>query len=165
MILRGSLARTSLQLAVVPDLDVRASGSPGCTSPWTTCRGSGIVYGLTVAEASSLAGFLHAQGHEVAAVHRAAPPPDERERIEARCEANEVKAVVATSALGMGYDKPDLAFCIHVGSPDSPVAVLPAGRPRRPRARHGRRGAAAGHESDRRLGVLRHRDHARSRDG
>ena len=35
---------------------------------------------------------------------------------------NELKAVVATSALGMGYDKPDLGFCVHVGSPDSPVA-------------------------------------------
>jgi superfamily II DNA helicase RecQ len=35
---------------------------------------------------------------------------------------NALKAVVATSALGMGYDKPDLAFCIHVGSPASPVA-------------------------------------------
>ena len=39
-----------------------------------------------------------------------------------RCADNALKAVVATSALGMGYDKPDLAFCIHVGSPASPVA-------------------------------------------
>ena len=29
---------------------------------------------------------------------------------------------MATSALGMGYDKPDLAFCLHLGSPASPVA-------------------------------------------
>jgi ATP-dependent DNA helicase RecQ len=35
---------------------------------------------------------------------------------------NLVKAVVATSALGMGYDKPDLGFCVHVGSPSTPVA-------------------------------------------
>ena len=45
----------------------------------------------------------------------------DRARIEAALKANELKAVVATSALGMGYDKPDLAFCIHVGSPSSPV--------------------------------------------
>jgi len=66
-----------------------------------------------------------------------------REQIEARLRANTLKAVVATSALGMGYDKPDLAFCIHVGSPvsyyqqvgsagralDSAVGVLlPAGK-------------------------------------
>jgi ATP-dependent DNA helicase RecQ len=45
-----------------------------------------------------------------------------RERIEDALRRNALKAVVATSALGMGYDKPDLAFCIHVGSPASPVA-------------------------------------------
>jgi len=36
--------------------------------------------------------------------------------------ANACKAVVATSALGMGYDKPDLAFVVHYQAPDSPVA-------------------------------------------
>jgi ATP-dependent DNA helicase RecQ len=45
-----------------------------------------------------------------------------REHIEDALRRNALKAVVATSALGMGYDKPDLAFCIHVGSPASPVA-------------------------------------------
>ena len=48
--------------------------------------------------------------------------PADRARTEDALRANEVKAVVATSALGMGYDKPDLAFCLHLGSPDSPVA-------------------------------------------
>ena len=47
---------------------------------------------------------------------------DARAPTERRLRANEIKAVVATSALGMGYDKPDLAFCLHLGSPDSPVA-------------------------------------------
>ena len=42
--------------------------------------------------------------------------------MEERLRANQVKAVVATSALGMGYDKPDLSFVVHVGSPASPVA-------------------------------------------
>ena len=49
-------------------------------------------------------------------------PRTSAKRLEARLRANEVKALVATSALGMGYDKPDLAFCIHLGSPSSPVA-------------------------------------------
>src|SRR5213083_1462359 len=48
--------------------------------------------------------------------------PEARVAVEDRLRRNEVKAVVATSALGMGYDKPDLGFCVHVGSPDSPVA-------------------------------------------
>ena len=52
---------------------------------------------------------------------RGRPRPADRARIEEALKANELKAVVATSALGMGYDKPDLAFCIHVGSPSSPV--------------------------------------------
>ena len=48
--------------------------------------------------------------------------PTDREELEDRLRGNEIKALVATSALGMGYDKPDLAFCIHLGSPASPVA-------------------------------------------
>ena len=42
--------------------------------------------------------------------------------IERQLKANEVKVVAATSALGMGFDKPDLSFVIHFQSPDSPVA-------------------------------------------
>jgi ATP-dependent DNA helicase RecQ len=49
-------------------------------------------------------------------------PPEDRERIEADLAANRLRAVVATSALGMGYDKPDLAFVAHLGSPSSPIA-------------------------------------------
>jgi ATP-dependent DNA helicase RecQ len=83
--------------------------------------GSGIVYALTVDQAMSLADFLRAQGYQVAA-YTGQTEPDERARIEAALRDNRLKAVVATSALGMGYDKPDLGFCVHVGSPDSPVA-------------------------------------------
>ncbi len=83
--------------------------------------GSGIVYALTVAETERLAGFLKSCGFEVAAYHGGLETA-ERQRIEDALRRNALKAVVATSALGMGYDKPDLAFCIHVGSPASPVA-------------------------------------------
>src|SRR4029078_12649679 len=48
--------------------------------------------------------------------------PGVRMELEGALRRTALKAVVATSALGMGYDKPDLAFCIHVGSPASPVA-------------------------------------------
>ena len=63
-------------------------------------------------------------------------PADERERLEERLLANEIKVLVATTALGMGYDKPDLGFVIHFQMPGSPVGVLPTGRPGRARARH-----------------------------
>jgi ATP-dependent DNA helicase RecQ len=83
--------------------------------------GSGIVYALTVAETERLAGFLKSCGFEVAAYHGGLETAV-RQQIEDALRHNALKAVVATSALGMGYDKPDLAFCIHVGSPASPVA-------------------------------------------
>jgi len=119
-VFRGSLARTSLRLAVVPDL------GPLDRWAWVSdalqrVDGSGIIYVLTVAEADKLAGFLVTAGHDVAA-YTGRLDADSRIVIEERLRSNSLKAVVATSALGMGYDKPDLAFCIHVGSPASPVA-------------------------------------------
>lgn len=117
---RGSLARSSLRLAVVPGL------APLERYAWVAdaldaFAGSGIVYALTVAETERLAGFLQSCGFEVAAYHGGLDTAV-RQGIEDALRANALKAVVATSALGMGYDKPDLAFCIHVGSPASPVA-------------------------------------------
>lgn len=117
---RGSLARASLRLAVVPGL------GPLERYAWVAdalqaLPGSGIVYALTVAETERLAGFLRAAGFEVAAYHGGLDA-GVRQGIEDDLRRNALKAVVATSALGMGYDKPDLAFCIHVGSPASPVA-------------------------------------------
>ena len=116
---RGQLARTSLHLSVAPGL------SPIQRYAWVddalrTLPGSGIVYVLTVAEATRLSGFLQSRGHVVPA-YTGQTEPSERSRIEEDLRANRLKAVVATSALGMGYDKPDLAFCLHVGSPGSPV--------------------------------------------
>ena len=86
-----------------------------------TLPGSGIVYVPTVAETDRLADFLGARGHAVAA-YSGQLDTTVREQVEDALRANELKAVVATSALGMGYDKPDLGFCVHLGSPDSPVA-------------------------------------------
>ena len=120
LVLRGPLARASLRLSVVPGLD-GVERFAWVADALAALPGSGIVYALTVDQAHSLAGFLAAQGHRVAA-YTGQTEPDERARIEAALRANELKAVVATSALGMGYDKPDLGFCVHVGSPDSPVA-------------------------------------------
>jgi len=117
---RGTLARTSLRLSVVPGL------TPIDRYAWVAdalsgMTGSGIVYVLTVAEAERLAAFLAAEGFAVDA-YTGALEPARRVEVEERLRRNEVKAVVATSALGMGYDKPDLAFCVHVGSPSTPVA-------------------------------------------
>ena len=117
---RGTLARTSLSLAVVPGLE------PLQRYAWVghalaDMPGSGIIYVLTVAEAEKLAGFLNSAGYDCKA-YTGQLSSEEREVIEGKLLRNEIKAVVATSALGMGYDKPDLGFCLHVGSPSSPVA-------------------------------------------
>jgi ATP-dependent DNA helicase RecQ len=120
VVLRGPLARASLRLSVVPGLD-GIGRFAWVAQALDSLPGSGIVYGLTVDAVTSLAEFLRGQGHRVAA-YTGQTEPEERARIEVALRANELKAVVATSALGMGYDKPDLGFCVHVGSPDSPVA-------------------------------------------
>jgi ATP-dependent DNA helicase RecQ len=117
---RGTLARTSLSLAVVPGLE------PLERYAWVghalaDMPGSGIIYVLTVAEADKLAGFLSSAGYTCRA-YTGQMSNEEREVIEGQLLRNEIKAVVATSALGMGYDKPDLGFCLHVGSPSTPVA-------------------------------------------
>ncbi|MDF2733316.1 MAG: ATP-dependent helicase, RecQ family [Desertimonas sp.] len=118
--LRGSLARTSLRLAVVPRLD-GVQRAAWVADALGRLPGSGIVYVLTVAETDRVAGLLTDRGYDVAA-YSSAVGTAEREALEDRLRRNEIKALVATSALGMGFDKPDLAFCIHVGSPASPVA-------------------------------------------
>ena len=120
VVLRGGLARSSLRLSVVDGL------GPLERYAWVdtalaTLPGSGIIYVPTVAETERLAGYLDSRGHTVAA-YSGQLDPAAREQVERRLRDNELKAVVATSALGMGYDKPDLGFCVHVGSPDSPVA-------------------------------------------
>jgi ATP-dependent DNA helicase RecQ len=116
--LRGSLARASLRLAVVPGLST-LEGYAWVAEALQTLPGSGIVYMLTVAETERLTAFLVDQGLDVAAY---SGQSENRETLEGRLARNQIKALVATSALGMGYDKPDLAFCIHLGSPASPVA-------------------------------------------
>lgn len=120
LVLRGALERESLHLGVV-----RLRGADQRLA-WLaeTLRelpGSGIVYTLTVAAAQEIAAYLRDQGHPVAAY---SGQTDQAERLAAEEDllGNRIKALVATSALGMGFDKPDLGFVIHMGAPQSPVA-------------------------------------------
>jgi ATP-dependent DNA helicase RecQ len=83
--------------------------------------GSGIIYALTVSAAEDTARLLRDAGHNVRA-YTGQTDPAEREESEGLLKRNEVKALIATSALGMGFDKPDLGFVVHLGAPSSPVA-------------------------------------------
>lgn len=118
--IRGTLARASLRLGVLklPYEETRVAWLAAHLADFT---GSGIVYTLTVAQAEDLAALLSRQGHVVAA-YTGRTEPAEREELEARLRDNRVKALIATSALGMGFDKPDLGFVVHLGAPSSPVA-------------------------------------------
>ena len=120
----------------------RPSGWPGSSSTCPTLPGSGIVYTLTKRDAEQVAAFLTANGI-AALAYSGEQETEDRIATEERLLRNEIKAVVATSALGMGYDKPDLTFVVHYQAPGLGRLVLPAGRPRRPRRRARRRRAAA----------------------
>jgi ATP-dependent DNA helicase RecQ len=120
LVLRGPLDRDSLRLAVLelPSNQVRLAW---LAEHLGELPGSGIIYTLTVASTEQIADFLRERGHTVAAYSGQADSA-EREQAEQDLLANRLKALVATSALGMGFDKPDLGFVVHVGAPQSPVA-------------------------------------------
>ena len=119
-VLRGGLDRESLRLNVVRLRDTTKRPA-WLASHLRELPGSGIIYCLTVAAAEDLAEALTAAGYEVAA-YTGRTDAAERERLEAALLGNEVKALVATSALGMGFDKPDLGFVVHMGAPGSPIS-------------------------------------------
>jgi ATP-dependent DNA helicase RecQ len=117
---RGPLSRDSLRLGVLRLPSDRARLA------WLSAHvgdlpGSGIVYTLTVAAAEETAALLRDAGHEVRAYTGRLDDADRKDAEEA-LRNNEVKALVATSALGMGFDKPDLGFVVHLGAPSSPVS-------------------------------------------
>ena len=122
LVLRGPLDRESLRLAVVqlPTASMRLAWLADNLGSGAL-PGSGIIYTLTVAAAYETAAFLREQGISVTAY---SGKDDQAQRLAAEDDLlnNRVKALVATSALGMGFDKPDLGFVVHLGAPQSPVA-------------------------------------------
>jgi len=118
--IRGPLARPSLAL------DTRRIPSQPERLAWLATvipklPGTGIVYCMTVADTDRVAGWLREQGIDAAA-YSGQTDSELRRGLEDRLLANDLDVLVATSALGMGYDKPDLAFVIHYQSPGSPIA-------------------------------------------
>ncbi len=120
LVLRGSLDRESLRLGVVR-LPGFADRLAWLADHLGELPGSGIIYCLTVAATQDVADFLRERGFKVRA-YSGSTEPQERLAAEAELLDNSVKALVATSALGMGFDKPDLGFVVHLGAPPSPIA-------------------------------------------
>lgn len=124
---RGPLVRESLALQTLPQLD-QASRLAWLAEYIPQLSGAGIVYALTQKDAEQVADWLIRNGIDAAAYHSKITHPDfpdtssYRHHLEDRLLQNDLKVLVATGALGMGYDKPDLGFVIHYQAPGSIVA-------------------------------------------
>ena len=124
---RGSLSRESLSLQtlVLPDQPSRLAW---LAKVIPTLPGTGIVYTLTVRDAEQVAKWLAQNGIDAKAYHGSVEADDfesssaYRQHLEGLLLNNQLKVLVATTALGMGYDKPDLSFVIHYQAPGSIVA-------------------------------------------
>ena len=145
---RGSLLRESLALQTL-HLPSQEDRLAWLSEHLPELPGTGIVYTLTQRDAERVAGWLVERGIKARAYHAGIEHPNfensnaYRQRLERAFERDEVKALVATTALGMGYDKPDLGFVIHFQAPGSIVAYYQqVGR--------------AGRAIDRAFGVLMH---------
>ncbi|MFG1923993.1 RecQ family ATP-dependent DNA helicase [Cryptosporangium sp. NPDC048952] len=120
LVLRGTLDRSSLHLGVVA-LPDQASRLAWLADHLEELEGSGIIYCLTVAATQDVADYLRDRGYPVAAY---SGQTEQTERLAAEDDLlhNRVKALVATSALGMGFDKGDLGWVVNLGAPASPIA-------------------------------------------
>ena len=123
-IVRGPLVRESLRLQNIN------MPSPAARLAWLVqtipqIEGSGIIYALTIRHAEQVAQWLRINNINAEAYHSKLPTQDStvslKEELEQKLQNNEIKALVATVALGMGFDKPDLGFVIHFQRPASVV--------------------------------------------
>jgi ATP-dependent DNA helicase RecQ len=124
---RGSLMRETLALQTLY-LPTRAARLAWLAEHVMDLPGTGIIYALTKRDADQVADWLNKKGISVHAYYNGitddgfANSNAYREYLEGQLLGNRVKALVATSALGMGYDKPDLGFVVHYQAPGSIIA-------------------------------------------
>ncbi len=116
---RGDLNRPSLALQTIR-MPGQAERLAWLAEQLPKLPGSGIIYTLTVRDAGTVAAWLQSRGIAVEAY--TGETGEDRPALEQALLDNQVKALVATTALGMGFDKPDLAFVIHYQTPGSAVA-------------------------------------------
>lgn len=119
VVVRGELGRESLHLQTMR-LPSQAERMAWIAAQVPSLDGSGIIYTLTVRDADRLAGWL--QSKRIAAEAYTSESGERRVELEDALLANHLKVLVATTALGMGFDKPDLGFVIHYQTPGSVVA-------------------------------------------
>ncbi len=113
--IRGELVRDSLRIQTV-ELDSRAERMAWLAETVGEFDHSGIIYCLTTDEVETVAAWLQQFGHDVEFYH-GGMDGDRRQELEERLMANDVDALVATNALGMGFNKPDLGWVVHYQRP------------------------------------------------
>ena len=116
---RGPLGREGLRLQVL-SIPLQRERMVWLAEVVPRLEGTGVIYCLTIGDTIRLASWLQSRGIDAVA-YSSATDLDSRLAIEQELLANRRKVVVATSALGMGFDKPDLSFVIHYQSPGSPI--------------------------------------------
>jgi ATP-dependent DNA helicase RecQ len=121
MILRGSLARESLRLQNIR-LANQSERLAWLAENIHKFKGSGIIYCLTVADTERVTGWLKQKGYSAEAYHAGDDGTMDRPALEQAFLNNKIKILVATVALGMGFDKPDIDFVIHFQRPGSVIA-------------------------------------------
>ncbi len=118
-VLRGDLNRPSLRLQTIR-LSSQEERMAWLAEQLLNLPGAGIIYTLTVRDANRLSDWLKSRDINVESY--TGRTGEGRDELEQHLLDNKVKALVATTALGMGFDKPDLAFVIHYQTPGSVVA-------------------------------------------
>lgn len=126
VIIRGPLTRESLRIQCI-NLSDQAERLAWLYENITRIEGSGIIYCLTTADCDKVARWLRSKGVSALEYHSKIADHDEERRVirqerEQMLLENRVKVLVATVALGMGYDKPDLSFVIHYQRPGNIVS-------------------------------------------
>ncbi len=120
VVIRGTLDRPSLRLQVI-NMPDKAERMAWLAKTIPSLPGAGIIYTLTITDAKRVARFLKRKGIDAEA-YTGQSETEDRLDIEQRLSSNELKVVVATSALAMGYDNPHIQFVIHFQVPGSPIA-------------------------------------------
>ena len=118
---RGPLARESLYIQVLRMKD-KVSRYAWIVENVPKLEGSGIIYCLTRADCEHLADFLRQNGINAEAYYSRMGKEEENQDTLRRFHNDEIKVLVATVKLGMGYDKGNIAFIIHYQSPSNIVS-------------------------------------------
>lgn len=121
LVLRGSLTRDSLRLQTIT-LANQSERLAWLVENLPKFPGSGIIYCLTVPDTERVTGWLKQKGFSAEAYHAGDDHTLDRPALEQSFLNNDVKILVATVALGMGFDKPDIGYVIHFQRPGSVVA-------------------------------------------